>query len=254
MEPTLKEVSPAIDVVLSAATSATASTWICSTTVHERDVAGRGSNSVANSLIQGCIGPSMGGLTRVLLYGVGSMVATVVSAMGLAGGTIKEVGAHSCTKTLTSWDPTTEASTSFGFNKANDGTLSMPGIEGHVEVQDMEWRFGFAYGLRGWDEDNIDMKRTCPGTYVRELHGELLLDNGGCWTSHFLHDEMELEERELEWCARKNLMVLDVFKDRSLVRVPKPNWKFHKRVWRRQRNALFIVINTWEGFFFIDPG
>ncbi|CAL1411650.1 unnamed protein product [Linum trigynum] len=40
MEPTLKEVSPAIDVVLSAATSATSSTWICSTTVREPDVAG----------------------------------------------------------------------------------------------------------------------------------------------------------------------------------------------------------------------
>ncbi|CAL1354759.1 unnamed protein product [Linum trigynum] len=40
----------------------------------------------------------------------------------------------------------------------------------------------------------------------------------------------------------------------GVVQVPEPNWKRHKRDRFRRESTLFVVINTWERFFFIDPG
>ncbi|CAL1392131.1 unnamed protein product [Linum trigynum] len=67
-------------------TKATTSTWICSTTVRQHVVARGGSNSMASSLIQGSIGPSMRGLAGGLLYGVNPASSEV--------GRVVDLGSH----------------------------------------------------------------------------------------------------------------------------------------------------------------
>ncbi|CAL1375174.1 unnamed protein product [Linum trigynum] len=184
----------------------------------------------------------MGGLTGALLYGVGSVMATVDSAMELADGTLKEADSNSCEGTWTfgSLKEAAEVSQCLSFNEVNNGTLIRQRVEGHLarkfgpgrygraEEQDVEWMFGIAGELLGSQENQLFVGKSLFHAIIRVhgLHGEPMWD---AW-SYVGEDEFFETEN---------------FGDRSLVQVVERNWKDRKR--RLHHCPLIIINNNWEG-------
>ncbi|CAL1358890.1 unnamed protein product [Linum trigynum] len=129
----------------------------------------------------GCIGPRMGGLTGALLYGIGSLGSEVCIQ------STRKVAACDGTKAILRhkygssdfWQSCEERNTIDEHN----GTLGLRGVRGedHVEVQDVEWGFGFTCDLQGWHENNICMTRAYSYAPVRGLHGKWPLKDEHYW-------------------------------------------------------------------------